>query len=78
VHVVLNTKVFKRERLNNITFAPMRGIYLRLKIIYICTFKMSSFLHRTNMPTVLFLFLSLVLVTTFETRGDIFNHSVYV
>ncbi len=30
----------------------------------------------SNMPTVLFPFLSLVLVTTFETRGDIFNHSV--
>jgi hypothetical protein len=26
-----------------ITFAPMRGIYLRLKIIYICTLKMNFF-----------------------------------
>ncbi len=27
-----------------VTFAPMRGIYLRLKIIYICTLKMNFFI----------------------------------
>ncbi len=32
----------------------------------------------SNMPTVFFIFLSLVLVATIETRGDIFIHSVYV
>ncbi len=32
----------------------------------------------SNVPTVFFIFLSLVLVATIETRGDIFNHSVYV
>jgi hypothetical protein len=34
-----------------LTFAPMRGIYLRLKIIYICTLKKNFFLHETNFFT---------------------------